>query len=126
MTKGDIRVGVTLRVVQARWDATAGTLAVVDTVRQSSRFVEWCFTVRWHRSPPNKRALHRDTSLNLFESDLPDFEVFTGPLPAIDIPSGRRRKGILLVSPSPQLALPYTADEFVSDRVGDDWHRMSN
>jgi hypothetical protein len=42
--------------------------------------VGWCFTVQWHRLPSTKRAVHRDSSLNLFEADLADFEALTGPL----------------------------------------------
>ena len=81
MTKEDIRVGVTLRVVRARWESVAGTLAVVESLGAVGVPSEWCFTVRWHRPPPHKNALHRDTSLNLFESDLADFELFRGPPP---------------------------------------------
>jgi hypothetical protein len=123
-------VGVTLRIVRARGDATAGALAVVETVRQSRSFVEWCLPVRWHHPPPNKRALHRDTRLNLVESELLDFGIFTRSPPLstasfrirpASVPSCRRRKGILPVSHSPQLALPYIAHECVTDRVGDEW-----
>ena len=119
MRREDIHIGVVLRVTRDRWDATAGTLAKVDTVRQHSRFVEWCFTVRWHRPPPTKRALHRDGSLNLFENDLADFEIFPGPLPEIHYGPQRRGRGIIPVIPSPQLALPYisTEDDFVFARL---------
>jgi hypothetical protein len=119
MKQEGIHVGAVLRVIRDRWDATAGTLAEVDTVRESSRFVKWCFTVRWHRPRPTKRILRRDDSLNLFESDLADFEVFTGPLPEIQSPPRRRVRGMSPVPPSPQFALPYipTDDDFVLGRL---------
>jgi hypothetical protein len=31
-------------------------------------------------SAAEQEAVHRDSSLNLFEADLADFEIFTGPL----------------------------------------------
>jgi hypothetical protein len=78
-----------------RWDVPAGTLAQVDTVGHAGQFGEWCFTVRWHRPPPTKGDVHRDDSLNLFESDMADFEIFTGPLPEIHYPPRRRDRTLI-------------------------------
>ncbi|GKS59867.1 hypothetical protein YTPLAS18_34040 [Nitrospira sp.] len=76
MTKGDVIVGNLVRVVVDRWDAPTGTLARVDTVGRTADL--WCFTVVWlTRASPVRRTY----SLNLFEEDLPCFEVFEGPMP---------------------------------------------
>ena len=39
----------------------------------------WCFTVEW-LNRVDQRFRHRHTSLNLFEHDLQDFEIYTGPM----------------------------------------------
>ena len=117
MIKADVRCGAIVRVTKDRWDAAAGTLAEVDSVRHARRLEEWCFTVGWHRSPPNKRAVHRDHSINLFESDLADLEIFTGSLPSILVPQRQRGRAIMSRTPSPQLGLPYTAHDYISDRL---------
>jgi hypothetical protein len=114
MTREQVRVGVAIRVTRDRWDARAGTLAEVISAGCAGILDQWRFTVRWHRPPDTKRAVHRDESLNLFESDLADFELFTGPLPSIYSPQQGRGRAIIPQAPSPQLALPYTADDFVS------------
>jgi hypothetical protein len=41
---------------------------------------QWRFTVRWHRPPETNGACTVTIAWNLFESDLADFEIFTGPL----------------------------------------------
>jgi hypothetical protein len=114
MTTTQIRIGVLLRVIVDRWDARAGTLAEVTSAGHEGIFDKWCFTVRWHRPPETKRAVHRDESLNLFEADLADFEIFTGPLPPIHTPQRRRGRAIITETPSPQLGLPYTGDDFIT------------
>jgi hypothetical protein len=117
MTKPQVETGVLLRVIKDRWDVPAGTLAEVNSVRQERGMEGWCFTVRWHRVPPKKRATHRDHSINLFEQDLADFEVFSGPLPPIPLPQRRGADVIMSGTPSPQLDLPYTTHDYVADRL---------
>jgi hypothetical protein len=106
-----------VRATRDRWDVQAGTFAVVDTVGHAGQFGEWCFTVRWQLPPQSKRAMRRDYSLNLFEGELADFELFNGPLPSISSPQRRRTHAIIPESLSPQLSLPYTTDDFISDRL---------
>jgi hypothetical protein len=89
MTREQIRIGVLPRATKDHWDATARTLAEGDTVRQSSRFVEWYFIDRVASTPPTKRTLHVTAVLILLEIDLADFEIFTGPLPEINSPPRR-------------------------------------
>jgi hypothetical protein len=52
MTKGQVRIGVRLRVTD-RWDVPAGTLSQMDTVGHAGQFGEWCFTVRSSHCPPS-------------------------------------------------------------------------
>ena len=67
--------------------------------------------------PQIKRATRRDSSLNLFEADLADFEIFTGPLPPIPPPQRERGRAIIAEPSSLQLSLSYTADDFVSEQL---------
>ena len=78
MNKSDVQVGACVRVITDRWDAPAGTVARVESVGHAGVLQGWCFTVEWlNRSDQYGR---RHTSLNLFEEDLQDFEVHTGPI----------------------------------------------
>ena len=77
MNKSDVQVGARVRVITDRWDAPAGTVARVESVRRAG-VLPGCFTVKWlNRSDQYGR---RHTSLNLFDEDLQDFEVHTGPI----------------------------------------------
>ena len=81
MNKSDIHVGAYVRVITDRWDAPAGTVARVESVGQAGVLADWCFTVEWLNRPYHyDYGRHRHTSLNLFEEDLQDFEVHTGPI----------------------------------------------
>jgi hypothetical protein len=67
----DVKIATLLRVIRDRWDATAETLAEVDSVRQAGgdgRVVLY----RAVAPTARKRAVHRDHSLNLFENDPAD------------------------------------------------------
>ena len=49
----------------------------------------WCFTVEW-LNRVDQRFRHRHTSLNLFEHDLQDFEIYTGPIELVQIHEASR------------------------------------
>jgi hypothetical protein len=75
MKRTDLKVGVTLRVVNERWDASRGTLAQVEEVgyvRTQPR--TWYFRVRWLIREPTRWG---KISGNLFAEDLADFEVYS-------------------------------------------------
>ena len=56
----------------------------------------WCFTVRWlNRESTRSRS---DTSLNLFEEDLADFEVYTG---CVEEAGNRKFKRDRVIMPQP-------------------------
>ncbi len=79
MTKSDVQVGACVRVIIDRWDAPVGTLARVESIGHVGGTQDWCFTVEW-LNRTDQRNRHRHTSLNLFDQDLSDFEVYTGPI----------------------------------------------
>ncbi len=79
MTKSDIQVGACVRVIIDRWDAPGGTLGRVESIEHTGVTQDWCFTVEW-LNRTDQLSRHRHTSLNLFDYDLPDFEVSTGPI----------------------------------------------
>ena len=105
MTLEQVQLGRMVRVVATRWDAPLGTLAKIDTIGSTAD--RWCFTVEWlTRNSP----LRRSYSLNLFEEDLPHFEVFAGPVP--ERPSSKKPSHLSSTRKERplQLPLPFTAD----------------
>jgi hypothetical protein len=115
MRQADVKIGGVLRVIGNRWDVPMGTFARVKEVSHAGVQPLWCFRCEWVLM--NGQLRRNSRSLNLFEEDLADFEPFTGPLAPPPAPQRRRWKGILPTIPSPQLALPYTADDLISDRL---------
>ena len=67
MTRDQISVGVTLRVIAPRWDRPEGTIARVTET--GALFVGniWWFTVEWLTYVPKRGS----QSLRMFEEDLP-------------------------------------------------------
>ena len=57
MTRGQVHIGLIVRVIRDRWDVPAGTLAEVDSVGHTGQFGEWCFTVRW-QLPASDQTSH--------------------------------------------------------------------
>ena len=63
MTKSDVQVGACVRVITDRWDASAGTVARVESMGHAGVLADWCFTVEWlNRSDHYGR--HRHTAAN--------------------------------------------------------------
>ena len=82
MKRKDLKLGVKLRVVNDRWDASPGTLAQVENVGHVGTSPRtWYFKVRW-LIPESTRW--GKISINLFTEDLADFEVYE------DRPTDRR------------------------------------
>ena len=79
MTKDQTHVGTTIRVVASRYDAPVRTIARIEHIGTVGVGQVWCFTVRWLNRERSARS-KSDTSLNLFEEDLADFDVYTGPI----------------------------------------------
>ena len=103
MTKEEIQVGMTLRVVAPRCDRSVGTLARVTHTGVISIENKWWFEVEWLNYLP-KRSPY---SLRIWENELPAFEVVTGPA---DIPEYRRpsKRDLFKFKPSsPQLSFPF-------------------
>ena len=115
MRRDEIRIGTILRVTRKRWDVPAGTFARVEEVDQAGVPPSWCF--RCECLFMDGLVRRSTSSLNLFEEDLVDFEPFTGPIPIPPAPQSKRSRGILPKIPSPQLSLPYTANDFISERL---------
>jgi hypothetical protein len=115
MTRDEIRSGTILRVTRKRWDVPAGTFARVEEVSEAGVPPLWCFHCEWLFMDGLVRR--STSSLNLFEKDLADFEIFTGLLPVPPAPRSRRSRGILPKVPSAQLALPYTDNDYISERL---------
>jgi hypothetical protein len=77
MRQTQVKVGVTLKVVNDRWDASPGTLAHVEStgyLGPSPR--TWYFRVRWLIP---KATRWGKISTNLFVEDLGDFELYEKP-----------------------------------------------
>jgi hypothetical protein len=77
MERKDVKLGLRLRVVNDRWDASIGTLAQVESlgyVGTSQR--TWYFRVRWLIPEPTRWG---KISTNLFTEDLSDFELYKEP-----------------------------------------------
>jgi hypothetical protein len=103
MTKDEVRVGAKVRVTVALWDAPVGTIGRVEAVGQTLN--QWFFRVEWLNIPPRCR---RPFSLNLFEEDLPQFELFTGEVPLSPLPFKKRSRFSNAQREKPlQLTLPY-------------------
>ena len=86
-----------------------GTLAKVAIVAQGGALQDWHFTVeRINRI--DKRRRRGKGSLNLFEPDLQDFEVYTAPIeaPRKNQPTSHGR---MPQRTSKQLCLPYIGHE---------------
>ena len=106
MTRDQISVGVTLRVIAPRWDRPVGTIARVTDTGVS--FVEgtWWFTVEWLTYVPKKGS----QSLRLFEEDLLTFEQVTGPV-VVPLPMTRKMQRLDSKPVSAQASLPFTKVE---------------
>jgi hypothetical protein len=66
LTRAQISVGVTLRVIATRWDRPVGTIATVTDMGVLFVGDTWWFTVEWLTHLP-KRGSH---SLRMFEEDV--------------------------------------------------------
>ena len=97
LTRQDVQMGVTLRLLRDYLSVPAGTLATVETISSGRN---WHFTVRWKSHTPiasewrpqqGHRILPMERSLNLSEEDLKSFEIGTdqdllSPLPPAEVP----------------------------------------
>ena len=95
LTRHEVQMGVTLRLVRDYLSVPAGTLGIVEIVTSGRH---WHFTVRWKPhipiagpSGPQQRIMPMERSLNLSEEDLKSFEIATdqdllSPEPPSDIP----------------------------------------
>lgn len=101
MTREQVTVGATLRIIGSRHDRPRGTIARVTDGGVLFIDNEWWFTVEWLTYLP-KRSIR---SLRLFEKDLPTFELVTGTV-EIPTPPPQRKKRDKLKPASPQLSLP--------------------
>jgi len=125
MNKSDIHVGAYLRVITDRWDAPAGTVARVESVGHAGVLQGWCFTVEWLNRPYHyDYGRHRHTSLNLFEEDLQDFEVHTGPIVQPPDRNPRRRRAMIPRTTAEQLCLPYGHDDTIPERPADRYFHL--
>ncbi|MGC3975894.1 MAG: hypothetical protein QM771_16155 [Nitrospira sp.] len=83
MIRDEIQIGLMLRVITKRWDKPIGTLAKVDALGWNAFTREWWFTVLWLVPAHGRLTSH---SLNLFEADLPTFEIYRDRLPLAQRP----------------------------------------
>lgn len=106
MTREQVIVGVTLRVIATRWDRPVGTIATVTDMGVLFVGDTWWFTVEWLTHLP-KRGTH---SLRMFEEDLLTFELVTEPIgiPVLMIP--RKHTEARRQVPA-QTFLPFTKDD---------------
>jgi hypothetical protein len=106
MIKSDIQIGLSVRVVTNRWDAPTGTVARVTSVGQAGVHSAWCCNVEWLNRPAHYEG-NRHSGLNLFEEDIQDFEIHTGPIVQPPDRNPRRRRAMIPQSTTEQLCLPY-------------------
>lgn len=97
LTRQDVQIGVTLRLLSDYLSVPAGTLANVETINSGRN---WHFTVRWKshtpltgpwRSTQGHPIMPMECSLNLSEEDLKSFEIgsdqdLLSPRPPAEIP----------------------------------------
>ena len=117
LTRQDVQMGVTLRLVRDYLSVPAGTLGTVETIISGSN---WHFTVRWKphtplaepwRSQQGHRIMPMECSLNLSEEDLKSFEMGTDQ----DILSPRLPAEIPVLKPQDgqdehQLGIPFSEE----------------
>ena len=82
LTRDQITVGVTLRVIRDRIDRPAGTFARVTATGIFDIEGDWWFTVEWLTVVPKQSK----DSLRLGLKDLTAFELVTGPVEIPPIP----------------------------------------
>ena len=100
VTQDKIVTGLYLRTLNDRLGVPRGTLARVETVG-SYWTGEFLFTVRWLLGSGTKQRAISDRSLNLWESNLSDFEPVTeqqeaAAMMAVEVQSIRRQKDFRL------------------------------
>jgi hypothetical protein len=119
LTRQDVQIGVTVRLIKDYLSVPAGTLATVQTMN-SPRGGDWHFTVRWKphtpiagawRSGQGHRLMPMESSLNLSQEDLQSFEMTTdqdllSPRP----PSESPMLGEQNVQDERQLGIPFGED----------------
>jgi len=123
MNKSDVHVGAYVRAITGRWEAPAGTVARVESVSHAGVLQGWCFTVEW-LNRPDHYGRHRHTSLNLFDEDLQDFEVHTGPIVPPPDRNSRRRRAMIRRTTAEQLCLPYGHDDTIPERPADRYFHL--
>lgn len=106
MTRGQITVGATLRVMACRWDRPAGTVARVTETGALAVGNTWWFTVEWLTYVPKRGS----QSLRLFEENLLRFELLTGPT-VIPLPMTRKKQRQEKKPVPAEASLPFTRTE---------------
>jgi len=85
VTRQDLQLGVTVRLIKDYLSVPAGTLATVQTINKPLG-AQWHFTVRWKvhtpiagrwQSQQGHRIMPMESSLSLSEEDLQLFEMAT-------------------------------------------------
>jgi hypothetical protein len=120
LTREQVQIGVTVRLIVDYLSVPAGTLGTVETINRPVAG-QWHFTVRWKahrptaaswRSPQGHRMRPMECSLNLSEEDLHLFEIPADqdllspehPGPEIPLPEGESSEDVH------QLKIPFVED----------------
>src|SRR5690242_6233178 len=116
LTRQDVQLGLTIRLLRDYLSVPAGTLATVESINSGK---DWHFTVRWKSHMPiagrwgsaqGHRIMPMERSLNLFQEDLQSFEIATdqdllSPHLSSETPPGRQNG-----QDRDQLSIPFRED----------------
>ena len=106
MTREQIAVGVTLRVIASRWDEPIDTVGRVTETGLLFNDDTWWFTVEWLTCQPKRSP----RSLRMWDEDLPTFELVSGPIVFPSPATLMKQRHALQPSPT-QTTLPFTESD---------------